>query len=147
MYDFVDLWRSAAQAGMPSLFVAQPHFWSFIRDGMLPMIGPAPSETTDGAGGVTGFTFPSSEGDYGLAQRNLPNVNGSLNRLALNGNVIVDGIWIRQLRVASINCTKFGKLAQVRSAARGKGGGESGCCVLTDIAGPFPLLSALELQK
>jgi hypothetical protein len=89
MYDFVDLWRSAAQAGMPSLFVAQPHFWSFIRDGMLPMIGPAPSETTDGAGGVTGFTFPSSEGDYGLAQRNLPNVNGTLNRLALNGNIIV----------------------------------------------------------
>ena len=42
----------------------------------------------------------------------------------------VDGIWIRQLRVASINCTTFGKLAQVRSAARGRGerGGQGVAC-------------------
>lgn len=144
-YNYVDLWRSAAQTGMPYPFATQVHFWTFIQNGMLPMLGPTPSETTDDGGSVTGFSFPSSEGDYGLALRNLPSANGSLNRLALNGNVIVDGIWIRQLRVSAINCTQFGKLAQVSFAAHC---GAIICVLLLTLGHAVepPVLSVVELH-
>ena len=50
-----------------------------------------------------------------LAYKSPLNANESITRLAWNGNVIVDGVWIRQLRISSTNCTNFGKIAQVRA--------------------------------
>ena len=113
-YNYVDLWRAQAQAGIPSPFATVDHFWTMVKDGMLPMLGPAATDVTDEFGNVTSFSFASSEGDYGLAYKSPPNSeNETIYRLALNGNAVVDGIWIRQLRISTVNCSKFGTLSQV----------------------------------
>ena len=115
-YNYVDLWRAQAQAGIPSPFATVDHFWSMVKDGMLPMLGPVATDVTDEFGNVTSFSFASSEGDYGLAYKSPPNSgNETIHRLAMNGNAVVDGIWIRQLRISTVNCSKFGTLSQVRT--------------------------------
>lgn len=116
-YNYVDLWRAQARAGIPEPFATKEHFWQMIEDSMVPMLGPAALVESNDDGNATGyFTYPSSEGDYGLAYKSPLNANESITRLAWNGNVIVDGIWIRQLRTSSVNCSKFGNLAQVSAA-------------------------------
>lgn len=116
-YNYVDLWRAQARAGIPEPFATKEHFWQMIEDSMVPMLGPAALVESNDDGNATGyFTYPSSEGDYGLAYKSPLNANESITRLAWNGNVIVDGIWIRQLRTSSVNCSKFGNLAQVSVA-------------------------------
>jgi hypothetical protein len=116
-YNYVDLWRAQARAGIPEPFATQVHFWEMIENSMLPMLGPAALVERNDDGNSTGyFTYPSSEGDYGLAYKSPLNANESITRLAWNGNVIVDGIWIRQLRTSSVNCSNFGNLAQVSAA-------------------------------
>jgi hypothetical protein len=61
-----------------------------IINSMLPMLGPAAADVTDNLGNVTGFSFPSSEGDYGLAYKSPPSdTNETIYRLALNGNAVV----------------------------------------------------------
>ena len=115
-YNYVDLWRAQARAGIPDPFATGEHFWEMIsgENGLLKMLGPAALVERNEDGNATGFfTYPSSEGDYGLAYKSPLGANETITRLAWNGNAIVDGIWLRQLRISSINCTKFGKLAQV----------------------------------
>jgi hypothetical protein len=62
----------------------------------------------------TTFAFPSTEGDYGWSYAdNAQNGNVTKNvfRSGINGNIIVDGVWIRQLRVKSFNCSDFGRFS------------------------------------
>ena len=119
-YNYVDLWRAQARAGIPEPFATGDHFYTMMTDSMLGMLGPAAQFINDENGHPTEFsTYPSSEGDYGLAYKSPLGANESVTRLAWNGNVIVDGIWLRQLRTASTNCTSFGKIAQVHASPLG----------------------------
>ncbi len=114
-FNYVDLWRAQARAGIPEPFATGDHFWKMITDSMLGMLGPSALVVNNDGNATEFFTYPSSEGDYGLAYKSPLNANESITRLAWNGNIIVDGIWIRQLRISSKNCSKFGKIAQVRA--------------------------------
>jgi hypothetical protein len=62
----------------------------------------------------TTYSFPSNEGDYGWSSVTKVlhgNLTKNVFRTGLNGNILVDGIWIRQLRVKSFNCTDFGRFS------------------------------------
>jgi hypothetical protein len=115
-YNYVDLWRAQIRAGIPEPFTTGEDFWKMVTDSVQGMLGPAALVVNNEDGNATEFfAYPSSEGDYGLAYKSPLNANESITRLAWNGNVIVDGVWIRQLRISSTNCTNFGKIAQVRA--------------------------------
>jgi hypothetical protein len=113
-YNYVDLWRAQVSSGIPDPFATGDHFWQMMSDSVVKMLGPAALVETNDSGESTGFySYPSNEGDYGLAYKSPLNSNETITRLAWNGNIIVDGIWLRQLRISSINCSKFGNIAQV----------------------------------
>jgi hypothetical protein len=60
------------------------------------------------------YSFPSNEGDYGWSfaeNIQVGNVTNDVFKSGINGNVLVDGVWIRQLRVKSFNCSSFGRFS------------------------------------
>ncbi len=60
------------------------------------------------------YSFPSNEGDYGWSSAGHMqegNVTHHVFQSGLNGNILVDGVWIRQLRVKSFNCSDFGRFS------------------------------------
>lgn len=116
-FNYVDLWRNKVQSGISDKFSVQGDFWNMITASIIPILGPAPSisNCTDMPDACNAtYSFPSDEGDFGWSyayQAQNGNETTEKFRLGNTGNVLVDGIWIRQLRVKSINCSQFGKFS------------------------------------
>jgi hypothetical protein len=60
------------------------------------------------------YAFPSNEGDYGWSfvnEHREGNKTKDIFKSGENGNILVDGVWVRQLRVKSVNCSGFGRFS------------------------------------
>ena len=112
-YSFVDLWRSQVQANMPDPFVSEANFYALVTDSLLPLLGPAPTVVLDSMNITVGYVFDTDEGDYGLSYKvdASQDTNASM-RILHNGNAIVDGLWLRQVRISHVDCIEFGRLSK-----------------------------------
>jgi hypothetical protein len=112
-FAFVDLWRSQVQANLPDPFVSESDFYTMVGDSLLPLLGPEPTPVLDSMNVTIGYVFDTDEGDYGLSYKvdASEDKNASM-RILHNGNAIVDGLWLRQVRVSRVNCIEFGHLSK-----------------------------------
>jgi hypothetical protein len=113
-YAFVDLWRSQVQENMPDPFVSEKDFYTMLQDSLLPLLGPEPSAILNEMNVTIGYKFDSDEGDYGLSYKvsSTQETNTSTMRILHSGNAIVDGLWLRQVRVHFVDCIEFGLLSK-----------------------------------
>jgi hypothetical protein len=112
-FAFVDLWRSQVQADMPDPFVSQTDFHTMLSGCLLPLLGPEPAAVLDSSNVTIGYKFDTDEGDYGLSYKVAASdqQNASM-RILHSGNAIVDGLWLRQVRVNRVDCIEFGRLSK-----------------------------------
>jgi hypothetical protein len=98
---------------MPNPFVSEKDFQVMLNDCLLPLFGPEPIAILDSQNVTVGYKFDTDEGDYGLSYKTdaSHDKNASM-RILHNGNAIVDGLWLRQLRVSRVDCIEFGLLSK-----------------------------------
>ncbi len=112
-YSFVDLWRSQVQANMPDPFVSETDFQVLLTDCLLPLLGPEPTAILNSQNVTVGYKFDTDEGDYGLSYKvDASDEKNASMRILHNGNAIVDGLWLRQVRVNRVDCIEFGLLSK-----------------------------------
>jgi hypothetical protein len=110
-YSFVDLWRGQVQANLPDPFVSETDFQVLLTDCLLPLLGPEPTAILNSQNVTVGYKFDTDEGDYGLSYKvDATDEKNASMRILHYGNAIVDGLWLRQVRVNRVDCIEFGFL-------------------------------------